>query len=84
MFAPTMPIVSDRVMQIEHAIGALVDPWRTAVVLVYIERVPEFFLRRQLRRRWRINDPAPIVAEALRRVAAALTAQHVLHPIQRP
>jgi len=67
-----MQPVAWRAYQVETIVVALLDPFRTCLVLFYIRQQPAVVLRRILRRRWRVSDPEPVLQEARHRVGIAL------------
>ena len=67
------PANIDHVLQVEHAVVALLDPYRLVLVAVYVQQTPPCILQRRLRR-WRVHDPLPVLDEARQRVAQCIRA----------
>jgi len=70
-----------RAFEVEIIVVAMPDPWRLVLVLHYIRRAHLATIRRQLRRRWRLDHPEPVLQEARHRVASALdgSARHAVY-----
>ena len=69
---PDAPRVgNDLGLPVERVVAALPDPFRTAIVLFYVRRLPMAVLHGALRR-WHIREAMPVLAEAQRRVALAM------------
>ena len=65
------PINIDDVQEIERCVTALPDPYRTAIVCVYVRLEPHDVACAHLRR-WRVHDMPKVMAEAVRRIGAWL------------
>jgi hypothetical protein len=72
-WAPQMRPIAHRAYQVELAVVALPDPFRSVLVLHYVRQTPDVVLHHIARRRWRISDTLPVLQEARGRVGAALS-----------
>ena len=65
------PVNPERVREVERAVVAQPEPFRTAIVCIYVREEPAAIACGHLRR-WNVREMAPVLAEALRRVGIAL------------
>ena len=61
-----------RAYQVEVIVTALRDPFRFVITMVYIRQAHSATIRRICRRRFRVDDHLPVLAEARQRVGMAL------------